>query len=162
MDSGLIWAYDEVQSLESLVIPTTIDIFGTNSDGSLIIDLDGTYSDGEVEKDMILKRCYRTPRPVLVAAHIFGMGLLRPQGAVQFIPNAGWWEDIGYEIVSGNFKTGEKLTIHRPEANSPHPLEKLVGYRALVQFQSFQDRKQELAWVAKQIEKNIRDDELKP
>jgi superfamily I DNA and RNA helicase len=51
----LVWAYDEVQSLESLSIPTTADIFGTNPDGSLLVDLEGTYpeSEGEVEKDMI-------------------------------------------------------------------------------------------------------------
>jgi superfamily I DNA and RNA helicase len=158
----LIWAYDEVQSLETLNIPTTIDIFGTNEDGSPIVNLDGSYPDGEVEKDIILYHCYRTPRPVLVTAHIFGMGLLRPQGAVQFIPNKGGWEDIGYEIVSGSFVPGKELTIRRPEANSPHILEKLVGYRGLVQCQGFDDRESELTWVANQIAVNINKDELKP
>ncbi|NSW84422.1 MAG: NERD domain-containing protein [Syntrophothermus sp.] len=158
----LIWAYDEVQSLESLSIPTTIDIFGTNSDGSPIVNLEGTYPDGEVEKDIILSRCYRTPRPVLVTAHIFGMGLLRPQGAVQFIPTPGGWEDIGYEICSGTFEPGQKLTIRRPEANSPHLLEKLAGYQDLVQWKVFPNREQELSWVAEQIAKNIYEDELRP
>lgn len=133
----LIWAYDEVQSLESLSIPTTIDIFGTHADGSLVVDLDGTYPGGEIEKDIILHSCYRMPRPVLVTAHIFGMGLLRPQGAVQFIPSKGGWEDIGYEIVSGTFSPGQKVTIRRPEINSPHILEKLTGYKELVQHQVF-------------------------
>ena len=114
----LIWAYDEIQSLESLSIPTSVDIFGTNSDGSPLVDLEGTYPDGEVEKDMILHKCYRTPRPVLVAAHFFGMGLLRRQGAVQFIPTAGGWEDIGYEIVDGQIEPGARLTIRRPKENS--------------------------------------------
>jgi superfamily I DNA and RNA helicase len=158
----LVWAYDEVQSLESLSIPTTIDIFGTNSDGSPIVSLDGVYPDGEVEKDMILYRCYRTPRPVLVTAHVFGMGLLRQKGAVQFIPTSGGWEDIGYEIVSGTFLPGQKLTIKRPEKNSPHALEKLVGYRNLVQWKAFADRNQELEWVANQIANDIYQDELKP
>lgn len=166
----LIWAYDDVQSLESLNIPTTIDIFGTNSDGSPRVDLEGAYpidpndpaSQGEVEKDMILARCYRTPRPVLVTAHVFGMGLLRPQGAVQFIPTSGGWEDIGYQMVSGIFKPGAKAVIRRPEENSPHLLEKLAGYKDLVQCYSFPDRAQELTWIAQQIQKNIDDDELKP
>ena len=158
----LIWAYDEVQSLESLSIPTAIDIFGTDSSGAPLVSLEGTYPDGEVEKDMILYRCYRTPRPVLVVAHVFGMGLLRSQGAVQFIPTAGGWEDIGYEIVSGSFRPGQKLTIRRPQTNSPHILEKLVGYRDLVQYRAFAEREQELAWLADQISKNIQQDELKP
>jgi superfamily I DNA and RNA helicase len=158
----LIWAYDEVQSLESLSIPTTIDIFGTLPDGSPIVNLEGTYPDGEIEKDMILYRCYRNPRPVLVTAHIFGMGLLRPQGAVQFIPTQGGWEDIGYEIVSGTFAPGQMVTIRRPEANSPHLLEKLAGYRELIQWHVFDERNQELDWIAQQIKSNIEVDELKP
>lgn len=90
------------------------------------------------------------------------MGLLRPQGAVQFIPNKGGWEDIGYEIVSGSFVPGTELTIRRPEANSPHILEKLVGYRGLVQCKEFEDKEAELTWVANQIVTNITKDELKP
>ena len=158
----LIWAYDEVQSLEALAIPTAIEIFGTDPKGMPLVNLEGTYSNGEVEKDVILYRCYRTPRPVLVVAHVFGMGLLRPEGVVQFIYTAGGWEDIGYEVVSGSFKPGQQLTIRRPQANSPHILEKLVGYKDLVQCKVFSDRSNELAWVAEQISANIRHDELSP
>lgn len=157
----LIWAYDEVQSLESLSIPTTIDIFGTNSDGSPIVDLDGTYPGGEIEKDVILHRCYRNPRPILVTAHVFGMGLLRPQGAIQFIPTQGGWEDIGYEIVSGKFQVGQEVTIRRPEENSPHLLEQLAGYKNLIQWQSFERRSQEIEWIADQIQANVFVDDLK-
>jgi superfamily I DNA and RNA helicase len=158
----LIWAYDEVQSLESLSIPTTIDIFGTLPDGSPVVDLEGTYPDGEIEKDFILYRCYRNPRPVIVTAHIFGMGLLRQQGAVQFIPTQGGWEDIGYEVVSGTFAPGQIVTLRRPEANSPHLLEKLAGYPELVKWHIFEERDQELDWIAQQIKNNIEVDELKP
>lgn len=158
----LIWAYDDIQSLESLSIPTAIEIFGTSADGTPLVSLEGSYPDGEIEKDLILHRCYRTPRPVLVMAHIFGMGLLRPGGAVQFIPTAGGWTDIGYEIVSGNFKQGEKVTIRRPTSNSPQTLEKLAGYKNLVQYRSFSNRQDELAWVAEQIESNIKVDEVSP
>ena len=158
----LVWAYDEVQSLESLSIPTTIDIFGTLADGSPLVDLEGTYPDGEIEKDLILYRCYRNPRPILVTAHIFGMGLLRSQGTVQFIPTNGGWEDIGYEVVSGKFIPGNKVTVRRPEANSPHLLEKIAGYKDLVQYYKFEDRSQEIEWIAGQIQSNIQDDELKP
>jgi superfamily I DNA and RNA helicase len=158
----LIWAYDEVQSLESLSIPTTIDIFGVHADGSPIVDLDGTYPGGEIEKDIILLRCYRNPRPVLVAAHIFGMGLLRPQGAVQFIPTQGGWEDIGYEIIEGHFQVGQQITIRRPQENSPHILEALVGYKDLLQWKYFDQRAQERQWIAEQIAYNILQDELRP
>jgi superfamily I DNA and RNA helicase len=158
----LIWAYDEVQSLEALDIPTAIDIFGNNPDGSPVVNLEGNYPDGEVEKDIILYHCYRTPRPILVMAHMFGMGLLRPEGAVQFIPNPGGWRDIGYEIVSGEFKAGQSITIKRPESNSPHGLERLAGYSNLVQCKAFNNREEELQWIAEQIASNINKDELRP
>ncbi|OUL33311.1 hypothetical protein BV372_16595 [Nostoc sp. T09] len=158
----LIWAYDEVQSLESLAIPTTVEIFGTYADGSPIVNLEGNYPDSEIDKDLILYHCYRTPRPILVTAHIFGMGLLRPQGAVQFIPTSGGWEDIGYEIVSGNFQPGHKITIRRPEENSPNALEKLTQGQNLIQCQKFETTEQEINWVVEQIYKNIYEDELKP
>ncbi len=158
----LIWAYDDVQSLESLSVPTAIDIFGTSTDGSPLVSLEGTYLDGEIEKDLILHRCYRTPRPVLVMAHIFGMGLLRPGGAVQFIPTPGGWEDIGYQVVSGSFKPGEELTIRRPEVNSPHALEKIAGYNNLVQTKAFPSRPDELSWITDQIAVNVEKDELMP
>lgn len=158
----LIWAYDEVQSLEALAIPTAIEIFGTDPEGQPLVNLEGTYSNGDVEKDVILYRCYRTPRPVLVVAHAFGMGLLRPEGVVQFIYTTGGWEDIGYEVVSGSFSPGQQLTIRRPQVNSPHILEKLVGYKDLVQCEVFSDRNSELSWVADQISVNIQKDELSP
>jgi len=158
----LIWAYDDVQSLESLSVPTAIDIFGTSPDGSPLVSLEGTYPDGEIEKDLILRRCYRTPRPVLVMAHIFGMGLLRPGGAVQFIPTSGGWEDIGYDIVSGSFKPGQELTIRRPEINSPHALEKIAGYDSLVQCKAFPNREEEMSWITDQIAVNINKEELMP
>ncbi|MGD0451189.1 MAG: hypothetical protein ABSA79_09080 [Candidatus Bathyarchaeia archaeon] len=158
----LIWAYDDIQSLESLSIPTTIDIFGTSADGTPLVTLEGNYPDGEIQKDLILHRCYRTPRPILVMAHIFGMGLLRPGGAVQFIPTEGGWTDIGYEVLSGSFIPGEKVTIRRPIANSPQTLEKLAGYNNLVQWMAFVNRSDELAWIAQQIYQNIKKEEINP
>jgi len=85
-----------------------------------------------------------------------------PEGVVQFIYTAGGWEDIGYEVVSGSFRPGQQLTIRRPQANSPHILEKLVGYKDLVHCEVFSDRSSELAWVADQILVNIQQDELSP
>ncbi|GCF11074.1 ATP-binding domain-containing protein [Dictyobacter arantiisoli] len=157
----LIWAYDEVQSLENLSIPTTMDIFGTHSDGTSIVDLDGTY-EGDIDKDLILYRCYRTPRPILIAAHMFGMGLQRSLGAVQFIFSSGGWEDIGYEFVEGKLEPGEEVTIRRPKKNSPHLLEDLEGYKNLVKWQAFDERSQELDWIAQQIHHNVSHDKLKP
>jgi superfamily I DNA and RNA helicase len=160
----IIWGYDEVQSLEELEIPTAESLFGKDIDGNPLVNLDGVYP-GEIEKDMILYHCYRNPRPVLIAAHVFGLGLRRLHGAVQFINTVAGWQDIGYEVEQANSNeliTGQEVILHRPKSNSPHLLEELVGYHNLIQCKSFDKREQELQWIIDDIARNITEEELKP
>jgi superfamily I DNA and RNA helicase len=160
----LVWGYDEVQSLEDLEIPTAETLFGKDAQGIPIVDLDGEYP-GEIEKDMILFHCYRNPRPILVAAHAFGLGLLRKGGAIQFIDTVGGWRDIGYHVegVTDNQMTaGQMATICRPIENSPHLLEKLAGYNNLVSWNLFNSRDEEISWIIDNVVSNIENEELKP
>jgi superfamily I DNA and RNA helicase len=162
----LIWGYDEVQSLEDLEIPTSESLFGRNPDGSLVVDLDGLYP-GDIEKDMILYHCYRNPRPVLIAAHSFGLGLKREGGAVQFIDTVGGWRDIGYEVEGlqdnqNKLEKGQQITLYRPRSNSPHLLEELVGYQNLLNYRLFDSWQDEMSWIAADIARNIHEEELKP
>jgi superfamily I DNA and RNA helicase len=160
----IVWAYDEIQSLEELEIPTAEKLFGYDADGKPLVDLDGVYP-GEIDKDMILYHCYRNPRPVLIAAHAFGLGLKRRGGAIQFIDTVGGWQDIGYEvrgIEGGTMQTGQLATLYRPESNSPHLLEKLVGYHNLVEWHLFDERRKELEWIVNDVARNILEEELTP
>ncbi|MED4005000.1 ATP-binding domain-containing protein [Priestia aryabhattai] len=157
----LIWAYDEVQSLSSLDIPTAVEIFGVDNDGKPLVELDGTYID-DIEKDYILYHCYRNPRPVLLAAHFFGMGVFRKEGAIQFIPKPGGWEDIGYEIVKGDFTPNTEVTLHRPFENSPNLVEKYVGYENVLQTKLLNSFDAEISWVADSIKENIQNEKIKP
>ena len=160
----IIWGYDEVQSLMDLEIPTAESLFGTNENGRPLVDLDGEYP-GEIDKDMILYHCYRNPRPVLIAAHAFGLGLRRKEGPVQFIDTVGGWQDIGYTVKSQSENTliaGDSITLYRPEENSPHLLEKLVDYHDLVSWQNFTDRDQEIIWIVNDIARNIKEEEVQP
>lgn len=160
----IIWGYDEVQSLEDLEIPTADSLFGSDENDKILVDLDGEYP-GEIDKDMILYHCYRNPRPVLIAAHAFGLGLRRKEGPVQFIDTVGGWQDIGYEVITQNdntLKAGDAITLHRPEKNSPHLLEQLAGYHNLVSWQVFTDRDQEIAWIVNDIVRNIKEEEIQP
>ncbi|MCY8954707.1 ATP-binding domain-containing protein [Bacillus cereus] len=160
-DKRLIWAYDEVQSISSLDIPTALEIFGVDEEGNPLVSLEGTYDD-DIDKDLILYHCYRNPRPILIAAHFFGMGLFREEGAIQFIPEAGGWEDIGYKVLDGNFEPGQKVVLQRPFENSPNPIEKIVGYNNLLTLKSFESIIEESEWVSEQIKKNLTEDELSP
>ena len=157
----LIWAYDELQSLEDVNIPTAKDIFGVDEDGIPLIELDGVYPGG-IEKDFILHKSYRNPRIILMLAHVFGMGLLRKDGPIQFIPKADAWEDLGYKIVEGVFEVGKTITITRLEENSPNSLEKYVPSKELVKIKTFQDKHSELLWISESIYKDITEEKLRP
>lgn len=91
----LIWGYDEAQSLASLNIPSGSEIFGEEL-GHLVT---GFYPGG-IRKTETMSRCYRTPSPILTAAHGIGMGLLRRGGILTGITRIEDWQALGYEVIS--------------------------------------------------------------
>ncbi len=157
----LIWAYDELQSLEDISIPTAKDIFGEKENGTPIVDLDGFYP-GRIEKDFVLYKTYRNPRIILMLAHFFGMGIFRNKGAIQFIPKLEAWEDLGYKMIDGKFEVDKEIVITRPKENSPNIIEDLIDPRELIIIKCFDNKKKELDWVAEQIYYDIFEDCLLP
>ena len=158
----LIWAYDELQSLEDVSIPTAQDIFGTDENGIPLVDLDGFYS-GRIEKDFVLFRAYRNPRIILMIAHFFGMGIFRRKGTIQFVPNKDAWEDLGYKIIKGKWEIGEQVVITREEEKSPNIVEKYVDNPTdLIEIESFNTKEDELSWIADKIANDIQQDEIQP
>lgn len=158
----LIWAYDEAQSLGSLTAPSPTNIFGTDSDGEPIVDLSGSY-EGGIQKSQIMRKAYRSPREVLMAAHAFGMGLKRDEGAVQTITTQEGWENIGYEVIEGDFRSpGDEVVIRRPVENSPHPLSESEQARPFVQFNSADSKREEMEQVAEEIRRDITEHNLAP
>ncbi|MBW4678858.1 MAG: ATP-binding domain-containing protein [Microcoleus vaginatus WJT46-NPBG5] len=153
----LIWAYDEAQSLDSLKIPTTKELFGENISG--LLTKGGQYAGG-IKKYEVMRRCYRTPGPILTAAHAIGMGLLRPEGMLTGITRADDWRAIGYE-VTGKFISGQQITLHRPPQNSPNPVNELWG-EPVLEFNTYSSRKAEMSALAEKIWHNLSEDDLKP
>lgn len=160
----VIYGYDVLQSLEDVSVPTPTTLFGSDERGEPIVSLEGTYPI-DIEKEITLPYCYRNPRPVLIAAHAFGLGLVRPQGAVQFIDDVEGWNTIGYQVEgfsSGRLEPGTTVTIHRPKENSPHYIEELIDYNSLVSWRVFENRDAELDWIAEDVKRNIEQEGLRP
>ena len=151
----LIWAYDEAQSLDTLTIPTTRALFG--EDGIDIFGPGPTYKGG-INKHEVMHRCYRTPGPVLLAAHALGMGLMREGGMLAGLTNAPHWKAIGY-AVEGKFLSGQTVTLSRPTANSPNPLPGFTDEK-LVTFQNYPNRTEELQALAANLKRHIDEDGL--
>ncbi|MFW6035648.1 MAG: ATP-binding domain-containing protein, partial [Halothermotrichaceae bacterium] len=113
-------------------------------------------------KSEIMSKCYRTPGPVLTAAHAMGMGLLRPGGMLRGYTTQEDWENIGYEIVEGSFNpVGQKVVLHRPVEMTPNKTPD-IWEGEIITFDNYNTRKEELNRLAKKIKYNIEEDGLDP
>lgn len=147
----LIWAYDEAQSLDSLVIPDTRTVFGQSWQE---IFGAGAHYAGGIGKSEVMRVCYRVPGPTLVAAHALGMGLLRPEGMLSGPTRKDDWENLGYRVVQGDFRTKNPVILTREEKNSPHPLPTLTN-DPLVTFSSHASREDEVAALVQMVRRDL-------
>jgi superfamily I DNA and RNA helicase len=147
-EHAIFWAYDELQSLASVEIPNTTELFGRDAAGNALVSLEGDYPGG-IEKDFVLHKSYRCPLKVLVLAHAIGLGIHSPNGPVQMLGRPESWRSIGYEVEAERFVQGEEVVVSRPVDNSPNPLETIYsGDDPLIKTTVFNDRSAELDWVS--------------
>lgn len=151
----LIWAYDEAQNLSSLNMPTAGELFGDE-----LTHLVTGFHPGGIKKSEIMHKCYRTPGPILTAAHGIGMGLLRPGGMLSGITRTPDWQAIGYQVM-GRFTRGQNITLRRLSDNSPNVVPQLWS-GSVIEFEVFSDRISELSALSAQIWHNITQDYLNP
>ncbi len=159
----LVYAYDELQSLDNKNVESPEDIFGY-TDGKPNVTLDN--SNGRAE-DIVLSKCYRNSRPILITAHSLGFGIYREKedreetSLVQLFEDKKLWEDIGYTVKEGAITEGKSVTLYRTEENSPAFLENHSSIDDLIQFKKFDTIEQEAKWVTDDIEKNLTTEELR-
>ena len=161
----LVYAYDELQSLTGDNLPSPQEIFGANSVG-----VGSNWGNEEAatgpRRDIILDKCYRNSRPVLVTAHALGFGIYRDvpdqdkTGLIQMFDNAQLWEDVGYRVKDGPVEDGQWVSLFRPEETSPLFLENHSSPDDLIQFISFDDEHQQAQWLAQEIKSNLNEEEL--
>jgi superfamily I DNA and RNA helicase len=159
----ICWAYDELQSLSSLEVPSPTELFGMDANGHPLISLEGEDYEGGIEKDFVLHRSYRCPQEVLMLAHGVGLGIHSPRGCVQMLANKSSWTSIGYEVIEGDLVTGEDTVIVRPAQNSPNRINQIyTGSEEIITVMSFESRPQEIEWVAEQIKKDVNEEGVRP
>lgn len=158
----LVYAYDELQNLSGTSLPPPEEIFGNDEHGRALV----TFGDDR-RRDVILQKCYRNSRPVLVSAHGLGFGIYRsaPQGErtglVQMFDYPALWEEIGYKVKSGQLNKGQHVVLERTTETSPRFLEEHSDTDDLVQFVQFENEAQQNAWLVSQILTNLNKDELR-
>jgi superfamily I DNA and RNA helicase len=152
----LVWAYDEAQSLDTIAVPKAKEVFGENL--SNILNKQPQYPGG-IKRSEVMRRCYRTPGPILTAAHAIGMGLLRPEGMLAGLTNKDDWNRIGYEVTGDFRRTGQPITVYRPPHHSPNPIPELWG-KPVLEFQTYSSRHAELMALTENIMRNLFEDGL--
>lgn len=103
----IIWAYDELQNIKNVAVPSAKVMFGISDEEEINFSLDNI--EDEATKDNILRVCYRNPKWSLAVAHALGFGIYRKSkdntsGIVQMFDEPKIWESIGYQCISGELE----------------------------------------------------------
>ncbi len=151
----LVYAYDELQNLSNSSMQSSDEIWGIDGDGTPKVELKTKA------QDQILDVCYRTPGPILTAAHALGFGIYRTP-MIQMFDYPELWGEIGYETLEGKIEEGEKVTLKRTEYSSPTILSGYNTTEEMIKTKGFTSSTKQSEWIAKQIRKNIQEDELLP
>ena len=151
----LIWAYDELQSLDSLKIPEPGAMFGEEL-GHLAT---GKHNQ-EIHKTEILSRSYRTPERVIFVAQAIATGVLRSNGVITGSSCLEEWQALGYKTDKNHPKSTE-ITLLREQYNSPNLVSQLWTGNTIV-CDRFPSRQQELTVLTQKIKQNLTEDSLQP
>ncbi len=145
----VVFAYDDLQTIFQVSAPEIKDIVGTDENGNLRVPL---------TQDVVLYKCYRNPREILVVAHAVGFGIYG-QHCVQMLENKAQWMDIGYQVDQGDFVEGSLTVIKRPEDNSLTTISRNQEPGEIVQAYSYSygNWEKEIATTVQQIEYNLKE-----
>ena len=127
VDEKLVIAYDAFQTIFDVEVPTAASLFGLDK---------ANEPDVHFDEDIILHKCYRNPREILVCAHAVGFGVYGPK-IVQMLESKEHWNDLGYEVVQGDLLPEEHVVITRPATNSPssisnsNTMDEIIGVAVL-------------------------------
>lgn len=157
----LVYAYDELQSLNSRSLPSPEEIFGYDQQGTPLVKLT------EKAQDIILEKCYRNSKPVLTTAHALGFGIYREidpkteTGLIQMFDDSHLWQEVGYSVVSGELAESKRVTLERTNDSSPDFLANHSDIDDIIQFHSFETEEEQALWVVENIKRNLTEDELR-
>lgn len=158
LDRNIIWAYDELQNIINVKVASPKETFGTAPSGISLIDLDRAANKSQIgmAHDIVLYKCYRNPREILVCAHALGFGIYSDT-MVQTLENKAHWEDLGYEVETGDIRVGRKVVVMRPEANSPLVISRRQTPDEIISTFVADNMAQEADWAVAEIQDFIKE-----
>ncbi|BAH75362.1 DEAD/DEAH box helicase [Solidesulfovibrio magneticus] len=140
-DNRTTWAYDELQNIFQTSLPAIRDVVGSDIKCS--------------EDDIVLYKCYRNPREIIVCAHAIGFGIYSGGKIVQMLESKERWKSMGYDVLQGNFQVGDFMVISRPEENSLKSVSEAQTRDDILSCAAFQTIKLEVEHVSRRIKQDI-------
>lgn len=152
---SIVWAYDELQDIMNVKIRQPRELFGVDDKGVARVDLDrsSAHMPPGANNDAVLSKCYRNQRDVLVTAHAMGFGVYG--NIVQLLESAEHWQDVGYDVETGELKTGKPVRIKRPDANSPIQIDGSTEF-PLIDWKVAKDVTSEVEWIVESVSSFIK------
>jgi len=150
-NNRIIWAYDECQNIFSVEIQDTVKTFGKDNEGHPYIDFSRDLQEGQ---DLVLDKCYRNPREILISAFALGLGIYGKK-IIQMPENPAVWSDLGFKIEKGDYKTGSKMEISLPLENVHKLKNLLLANKEILKWKGFRDIDEECSYIAEQVARDI-------
>lgn len=161
-NNNVIWAYDEFQDILKSDIQSERELFGKNDLGDYIADF--SVLDNTTDHDIVLKKCYRNSKLILTGAFAFGLGVYNQidgnkhgRKVLQRLESKKAWEDIGFNVLTGNCNEGEFMSVERPIENSPDFKEQFLDEN-LINISIKTSIDEECAEVANNIQQDLVED----
>ncbi|MDZ5700140.1 DEAD/DEAH box helicase [Chelativorans sp. M5D2P16] len=156
----IVYAYDELQTLNDTEMPSPQDLFGRKKNNHPIVNL--VNEDDQPKQDIVLPVCYRNTQWALTTAHGLGFGIEREKGLVQMFQNPTTWRDIGYELMSGQLELGNQVVLRRSPSATPSFFTDILEESDAVKFSCYSSEEEEFRSLSEAIRKNLDEDELEP
>lgn len=158
-NNRVVWAYDDFQNILDVNLQSEKETFGKDEHGQWYIDFDKRQ---QLEiQDLILHKCYRNPKEILIAAFALGLGIYnwdddkKEYKVLQRLENNEHWESLGFEVEKGTSKDGELMVLSRPDHNSSELKNQLLTEN-LITVVGFKSYKEEAEFVAQQILEDLK------
>jgi superfamily I DNA and RNA helicase len=158
----VVWAYDDFQNILNIELQDEKETFGKDEKGNYFIDFSKRADELQ---DLILYRCYRNPRKILISAFALGLGVYNLTRSkflmIQRLENNQHWESLGFLVKKGDSSDGSQMIIERPEQNSSEIKNELLDDDEIIKVQMADSLTDELEYIIESIKADLQK-ELKP
>jgi superfamily I DNA and RNA helicase len=149
----VVWAYDDFQNILDVKIQNEKETFGKSEDNEFYVDFSKSTDNLQ---DIILHKCYRNPRKILVSAFALGLGIYNRDEngkrlVIQRLENNEHWQSLGFNVEAGDSSNGSQMVISRPFDNSSEIKNTLLDDEHIIKVRGFGDLKEEIIYIVKAI-----------